>query len=66
MNTLQQLRALVDGLNKQKASNPTGGDGRMNMEAKNTAAIARGQAMDRNKLSKMHQTMPLHELQRKC
>ena len=47
-NHLEQMRALVDRANKQEKW-PTGGDGRMTVEALNTSAIAKNQAIDRTK-----------------
>jgi hypothetical protein len=44
MTPQEQLRKLVDSLNKQPKQ-PTGGDGRVTAEALNTSAIAKGQAI---------------------
>lgn len=48
MTPQEQLRQMVDGLNKQPKI-PTGGDGRMAAEAMNTSAIAKGQAFSNTK-----------------
>jgi len=64
MSPHEKLRALIDKLNKQPHL-PTGGDGRMTVEAVNTSAIAKGQAIDRYKPGKVAQTKPLRELQLK-
>ena len=64
MSPHQKLRSLIDNLNKQSRL-PTGGDGRMTAEAINTSAVAKGQAIDRNKPGKVVQTKPLRELQLK-
>lgn len=64
MTPHEKLRSLVDKANKQTKL-PTGGDGRMTAEAVNTSAIAKSQAMDRNKKSKIGKTLPLRELQLK-
>ena len=64
MTPLARLRALVDSANKQKTP-ATGGDGRTMAEVMNTSAIAKGQAMDRYKVSKVVKTLPLKELQSK-
>lgn len=65
MGSLEQLRALVDKVNKQTPKLPTGGDGRMTAEALNTSAIARGRAMDNSKIANVARTLPLRELQLK-
>ena len=65
MTPHEKLRTLIDKLNKQRPVLPTGGDGRMTAEAVNTSAIAKGQAIDRNKLGKVVTTQPLRELQLK-
>lgn len=65
MGALEQLRALVDKVNKQTPKLPTGGDGRMTAEALNTSAIAKGQAMDNSKIANAARTLPLRELQLK-
>jgi hypothetical protein len=47
MNPKQQMRSIVDRMNKSKAKRapmPTGGDNRMGEEAMNTGAAARGRA----------------------
>jgi len=65
MTPQDKLRALVDKLNKQTPRLPTGGDNRMTAEVMNTSAIAKSQAIDRNKLAKAVGTLPLRELQLK-
>lgn len=65
MGPLEQLRTLVDKVNKQTPKLPTGGDGRMTAEALNTSAIAKGQAMDNSKIANAVRTLPLRELQLK-
>lgn len=65
MNVQERLRALIDNINKQTPKPPTGGDGRMTAEMLNTAAVARGQAMDRSKMQDAVRTIPLRELQNK-
>lgn len=64
MNAPEQLRSLVDQLNKAKALTPkTGGDGRMQAEAINTSAMARNMAMDRFKVNgKVWKPLPLAQL----
>lgn len=64
MTPLARLRALVDSANKQKTP-ATGGDGRTMAEVMNTSAIAKGQALDRYKVTGIARTMPLRELQLK-
>lgn len=52
MNPAQRIRATIDGLNKGLAAQPAlpfGGDNRMQEEAMNTGAAARGIASVRNK-----------------
>jgi hypothetical protein len=65
MTPQDKLRALIDKLNKQTPRLPTGGDNRMAAEAINTSAIAKSQAIDRNKSAKAVSTLPLRELQLK-
>ncbi|MBK9952846.1 MAG: hypothetical protein IPP10_15465 [Candidatus Competibacteraceae bacterium] len=65
MGSLEQLRALIDKVNKQTPKLPTGGDGRMTAEALNTSAIAKGQAMSNSKIANATRTLPLRELQLK-
>jgi hypothetical protein len=65
MSQQDRLRELIDRLNKQKPNLPTGGDNRTLAEALNTSAIAKGQAIDRNKKGKVAKTLPLRELQSK-
>lgn len=65
MGSLEQLRALIDKVNKQTPKLPTGGDGRMTAEALNTSAIAKGQAMSNSKIANTARTLPLRELQLK-
>jgi hypothetical protein len=48
MTPPEQLRKLVDSLNKQPKQ-PTGGDGRITAEVQNTSAIAKGQAASNTK-----------------
>lgn len=64
MTPQEKLRALVDMANKQEKW-PTGGDRRMTAEVINTAAIAKNQAIDRNKKGNTPRTLPLRELQLK-
>jgi len=65
MGSLEQLRALIDKVNKQTPKPPTGGDGRTTAEALNTSAIAKGQAMSNSKVANVARTLPLRELQLK-
>ena len=58
MGSLEQLRALIDKVNKQTPKLPTGGDGRMTAEALNTSAIAKGQAMSNSKIACLLYTSP--------
>jgi hypothetical protein len=64
MTPLIKLRALIDNMHKQQTPS-TGGDGRMMEEVINTSAIAKGQALDRYKVTGVARTMPLRELQLK-